>query len=100
MLLFVCMCCVGARGRPAAPRSVRRGSLLTCTLPPHPTPPQNDTNRALAQCGPRFELRPYQIRLGTMDQQHAESEWVLRAYTRSAKRSKLGDEAAPAAAGG
>jgi len=48
----------------------------------------------LVECGPRFELRPYQIRLGTMDQAHAENEWVLRAYTRSAKKSKL------AAAGG
>lgn len=51
----------------------------------------------LKECGPRFELRPYQIRLGTVDQQHAENEWVLRAYTRNTKRSKLGDEAAPAA---
>jgi U3 small nucleolar ribonucleoprotein protein IMP4 len=48
----------------------------------------------LTECGPRFELRPYQIRLGTVDQAHAENEWVLRSYTRSAKKSKL------AAAGG
>jgi U3 small nucleolar ribonucleoprotein protein IMP4 len=43
----------------------------------------------LTECGPRFELRPYQIRLGTVDQAHAENEWVLRSYTRSAKKSKL-----------
>lgn len=46
----------------------------------------------LPQCGPRFELRPYQIRLGTMDQAHAENEWVLRSYTRSAKKAKLADD--------
>jgi U3 small nucleolar ribonucleoprotein protein IMP4 len=43
----------------------------------------------LLQCGPRFELRPYQIKLGTVDQAHAENEWVLRAYTRSTKKAKL-----------
>lgn len=45
--------------------------------------------RAVLQCGPRFELRPYQIKLGTVDQAHAEDEWVLRAYTRSTKKAKL-----------
>lgn len=44
---------------------------------------------AVLQCGPRFELRPYQIKLGTVDQAHAENEWVLRAYTRSTKKAKL-----------
>lgn len=43
----------------------------------------------LKECGPRFELKPYQIKLGTMDQTHAEDEWALRAYTRSAKKAKL-----------
>eukprot|EP00877_Chromochloris_zofingiensis_P015207 jgi/Chrzof1/9940/Cz04g21140.t1 len=43
----------------------------------------------LTECGPRFELKPYQLRLGTMDQSHAENEWVLRSYTRSAKKTKL-----------
>ncbi len=50
------------------------------------------------QCGPRFELKPYQIRLGTVDQQHAENEWVLRSYTRSAKKERLVDTSADAAA--
>ena len=45
-----------------------------------------------AECGPRFELKIYQIRLGTLEQQHAENEWVLRAYTRSAKKAKLAEE--------
>ena len=35
-----------------------------------------------------------QIKLGTMDQPHAENEFVLRAYINSAKRSRLA-EAAP-----
>lgn len=30
-----------------------------------------------------------QIKLGTLDQPHAETEWALRSYTRSAKKSKL-----------
>ena len=47
----------------------------------------------LTQCGPRFELKPYQIRLGTMDQAHAENEWVLRSYTRSAKKQRLAGDA-------
>lgn len=50
--------------------------------------------RAALQCGPRFELRPYQVKLGTVDQPHAENEWVLRAYTRSAKKAKLAVEEA------
>ena len=32
------------------------------------------------------------VRLGTLEQQHAENEWVLRAYTRSAKKAKLAEE--------
>jgi len=47
----------------------------------------------LTECGPRFELKVYQIRLGTVDQTHAENEWVLRSYTRNAKKAKLADEA-------
>lgn len=44
------------------------------------------------QCGPRFELKLYCIKLGTMDQAHAENEWVLRAYTRAAKKQRLATE--------
>jgi U3 small nucleolar ribonucleoprotein protein IMP4 len=47
---------------------------------------------AVVQCGPRFELKVYQIRLGTTDQTHAENEWVLRSYTRNAKKAKLAEE--------
>ena len=34
-----------------------------------------------------------QVRLGTLEQAHAENEWTLRAYTRSAKKFKLSEEA-------
>lgn len=44
---------------------------------------------ALSEVGPRFELRPYQIRLGTVDQEEAENEWVLHQYTNSTKKRKL-----------
>ncbi len=41
------------------------------------------------QIGPRFEMRLYQIKLGTMEQQEAEVEWALRPYMRSGKKRKL-----------
>ena len=44
---------------------------------------------ALTEVGPRFELKLYRIQLGTMDQPHAELEWVARSFTRSAKKAKL-----------
>jgi len=53
--------------------------------------PRGPKSLELTEVGPRFELRPYQIRLGTMDQQHAEVEWVVRSYTRAAKKPKLAD---------
>ena len=46
----------------------------------------------LTEVGPRFELRPYQIRLGTLEQSHVENEWVMRAYVRSSKRLRLAEE--------
>lgn len=62
---------------------------------PLPWPPPHPCIHHHTQCGPRFELRPYQVKLGTVDQAHAENEWVLRAYTRSTKKAKLaGEEAA------
>lgn len=38
------------------------------------------------QVGPRFELRLYKIRLGTLDQEEAENEWVIHPYTNTAKK--------------
>ncbi|GFH13237.1 brix domain-containing protein [Haematococcus lacustris] len=46
-----------------------------------------------------FEMKLYQIKLGTVDQDHVENEWVLRSYTRAAKKQRLADETEPATAG-
>lgn len=40
----------------------------------------------LTEVGPRFELHPYQIKLGTVDQVEAETEWVLRPYMNTARK--------------
>ncbi|KAI9295420.1 Brix-domain-containing protein [Neoconidiobolus thromboides FSU 785] len=40
----------------------------------------------LAEVGPRFEMRLYQIKLGTADLKDADDEWVLRPYQRTAKK--------------
>lgn len=53
--------------------------------------PKGVKSVALTECGPRFELKLYQIKLGTIDQDHAENEWALRAYMRSAKKAKLSE---------
>ena len=46
----------------------------------------------LTEVGPRFEMKLYQIKLGTLDQPEAEDEWVLRPYMNTAKkRRRLGD---------
>lgn len=46
----------------------------------------------LKEIGPRFELRLYQIKLGTMEQKEAQNEWVLRPYMNTTKKRKfLGD---------
>lgn len=41
---------------------------------------------ALHEVGPRFELRLYQIRLGTLEQKDAENEYVLRPYQNTANK--------------
>ncbi|CAG8455336.1 10092_t:CDS:2 [Paraglomus occultum] len=40
----------------------------------------------LAEVGPRFEMRLYEIKLGTVDLKVADTEWVLRPYQRTAKK--------------
>ncbi|CAO2189723.1 unnamed protein product [Urochloa humidicola] len=42
----------------------------------------------LKEVGPRFELRLYQIKLGTVEQNEARSEYVLRPYINTAKKQK------------
>ncbi|KAL0377736.1 UNVERIFIED_CONTAM: U3 small nucleolar ribonucleoprotein IMP4 [Sesamum radiatum] len=43
----------------------------------------------LKEIGPRFELRLYQIKLGTMDQDEAQTEWVIRPYMNTARKRKF-----------
>lgn len=43
----------------------------------------------LTEVGPRFELRLYQIRLGTADMRDADVEWTLHPYKNNAKRAEL-----------
>ncbi|KAG5644081.1 hypothetical protein DXG03_009171 [Asterophora parasitica] len=51
----------------------------------------------LAEVGPRFEMKPYEIRQGTIEQKEAEREWVLAHYARTTKkRSILGGPASSA----
>ena len=53
--------------------------------------PRGAKSIELKECGPRLELKLYQIKLGTLDQAHAENEYVLRSYTRAAKKSRLAE---------
>eukprot|EP00948_MAST-09A_sp_MAST-9A-sp1_P003735 g3735.t1 len=43
----------------------------------------------LTECGPRFEMRPYLIKLGTLGQDEAETEWVYRPYMNTAGKKRL-----------
>ncbi|KAH0981780.1 hypothetical protein GBA52_008957 [Prunus armeniaca] len=46
----------------------------------------------LKEVGPRFELRLFKIKLGTVDQNEAQTEWVIRPYMNTAKKQKfMGD---------
>jgi U3 small nucleolar ribonucleoprotein protein IMP4 len=42
----------------------------------------------LIEIGPRFEMRPYQLRLGTLDMETAENEWVYRPYLNTTRKRK------------
>ncbi|XP_058721774.1 uncharacterized protein LOC131593351 [Vicia villosa] len=43
----------------------------------------------LKEIGPRFDLKPYQIKLGTVDQVEAQTEWVLRPYMNTTKKQRF-----------
>lgn len=43
----------------------------------------------LAEVGPRMDMKPYEIRQGTIEQAEAEKEWVLSHYTRTAKKRSV-----------
>ncbi|KIY47477.1 Brix-domain-containing protein [Fistulina hepatica ATCC 64428] len=40
----------------------------------------------LAEVGPRFQMKPYEIRQGTIEQTESEREWVLAHYARTSKK--------------
>lgn len=95
-----------------SPLGQRLGNILKCLFPvPRPdskrvltfsndndfisfrhhmySKPAHDTV-ALHEVGPRFEMRLYQIRLGTLDQKEANNEYILRPYQNtSSKRQTL-----------
>lgn len=50
--------------------------------------PSHDTV-SLHEVGPRFEMRLYQIRLGTLDQKEADNEYVLRPYQNTASKRQV-----------
>ena len=43
----------------------------------------------LSEVGPRFELRPFQILLGTITMPEATKEWVLKPYMNTANKKAL-----------
>lgn len=43
----------------------------------------------LSEVGPRFEMQPYKIALGTIEDKNAEIEWVKHNYTNTAKKRKI-----------
>ena len=46
-------------------------------------------NVTLTEVGPRFEMTPYRILLGTLEMEDAETEWVLKPYMNTAKKRRL-----------
>ncbi|KAL1681644.1 anticodon-binding protein [Schizophyllum commune] len=43
----------------------------------------------LAEVGPRFQMKPYEIRQGTIEQTESEREWVLAHYARTSKKRSM-----------
>ena len=43
----------------------------------------------LKENGPRFEMMPYEIRLGTLADTDAEKEWVLRPYMNTSNKNTV-----------
>jgi U3 small nucleolar ribonucleoprotein protein IMP4 len=40
----------------------------------------------LSEVGPRFTMRPFSIKMGTLDNKDADTEWSLSQYTRTSKK--------------
>eukprot|EP01118_Nematostelium_gracile_P015463 TRINITY_DN6204_c0_g1_i1.p1 TRINITY_DN6204_c0_g1~~TRINITY_DN6204_c0_g1_i1.p1 ORF type:complete len:167 (-),score=45.32 TRINITY_DN6204_c0_g1_i1:12-512(-) len=52
----------------------------------HHTYEQNGKEILLKEIGPRFEMKLFQIKLGTVDMDEADNEWVLRPYLNTSKK--------------
>ena len=50
---------------------------------------QGKDDVTLHEVGPRFEMRLYQLRLGTLEQKDAENEYVLRPYQNTAAKRQI-----------
>lgn len=70
-------------------------SLFSCSLTDANATPHNrhhvfvkTSHREvqLAEVGPRFEMRPYEIRQGTLEQSEADVEWQLRPFMNSGRK--------------
>lgn len=44
---------------------------------------------SITEVGPRFEMTPYRVVLGTLEMEDAETEWVLKPYMNTAKKRRL-----------
>jgi U3 small nucleolar ribonucleoprotein protein IMP4 len=51
--------------------------------------PKGAKSVALTEIGPRFEMRLYQIKLGTVEMDDCDIEWSLRPFMRSGKKARL-----------
>jgi len=62
----------------------------------HHTYKRNDGKEmVMSEVGPRFEMKLHEIKLGTLDQSEADTEWKLKPYMNtSLKRKHLGDDTA------
>ncbi|KAJ7376713.1 snoRNA-binding rRNA-processing protein imp4 [Desmophyllum pertusum] len=54
----------------------------------HHTYKKVDGQVELSEVGPRFEMKIYEIKLGTVDQNEADVEWRLRPYMNTSKKRK------------
>ena len=67
------------------PCGLSRHRLIS--LPLTPSLPCHARDRQ--EVGPRFHLKLFQVKLGTIEQGDAESEYVLRPYMNTAKKRKM-----------
>ena len=76
-------------------RRVRMGQVVKCTFTQTTFKLQyfqaeNGKDVELAEVGPRFQLRLYEIKLGTLESSSAaDSEWALRPYMNTAKKRRF-----------